>query len=367
MVVLLACAATALTSASALGNGRPSLQSDLNQLVAAGAPGAILLVHTGTQEKVFTGGLAEITRKTPIRATDHFKIASLTKSYTATVVLQLVAENKLRLTDTVDRWQPGLVPNGREITIRQLLNHTSGIPDFDNDPRYLKPYLTGHFSHYWSPRQLVRFALAHKPLSAPGATHSSYSNTNYVLLGLIVEAATGKSIGAELRERIFRPLRLRHTNYATKPGLPLPYAHGYLQFGKRPATDVTAISPSLSPASGAIVSTAADVASFYRALLRGRLITPALLRAMTTTLPERGRTDVPGQRYGFGLERFPTACGPAFGHNGVIPGYTTYIYSSPNGSNQALLMVNDDSTSLPKHAATLFIRLISRAYCSTKH
>jgi D-alanyl-D-alanine carboxypeptidase len=367
LVAVLACAATALTSATALGNERSSLQSDVNQLVAAGAPGAILLVHAGNQDKVFTGGLADVTRRTPIRASDHFKIASLTKSYTATVVLQLVAERKLRLSDTVERWQPGLVPNGREITIRELLNHTSGIPEFDNDPRYLKPYLTGHFSHYWSPRQLVRIAVAHKPTSAPGATRSSYSNTNYVLLGLIVEAATGKSIGAELRERIFRPLRLLHTNYATKPGLRLPYAHGYLQLGKPTATDVTGMSPSLSPASGAIVSTAADVASFYRALLGGRLVTPTLLKAMTTTIPERGKTDIPGQRYGFGLERFPTPCGPALGHNGVIPGYTTYIYSSANGLNQALLMVNDDSTSLPKHAATLFIQLIGRAYCSTKH
>src|SRR5205085_12317461 len=140
---------------------------------------------------------------------------------------------------------------------------------------------------------------------------------------------------------------------------------GYLQFGNPPATDVTAISPSLSPAAGAIVSTAADVANFYRALLGGRLVTPTLLKAMTSAIPEHGKTDVPGQRYGFGLERFPTACGPAFGHNGVIPGYTTYIYSSANGLNQPLLMVIDDSTSLPKHAATLFIQLISRAYCST--
>ena len=151
----------------------------------------------------------------------------------------------------------------------------SGIADFETDPRYLKPYLSGDFGYYWAPRQLVKMAVSHPPLFPPGVTkHTSYSNTNYVLLGLVVEAATGNSIGAELRNRIFRPLHLDGTSYpTTKPGLPSPYAHGYIVVGKPPATDVTGLSPSLSPASGAIVSTAEDVADFYRALLSGACCT----------------------------------------------------------------------------------------------
>jgi D-alanyl-D-alanine carboxypeptidase len=118
----------------------PSLQRDVDALVSGGAPGAILFVRDGNQTSRYTGGFADVARKRPMRARDHFKIASLTKSYTATVVLQLVAEGKLHLTDTVEQWLPGLVPNGGKITIRELLYHTSGIPEYEADPHFLKPY-----------------------------------------------------------------------------------------------------------------------------------------------------------------------------------------------------------------------------------
>ena len=150
-----------------------------------------------------------------MRPDNHFKIASLTKTYTATVVLQLVGEGKLSLDDTVEQRLPGVVPNGGKITIRQLLNHTSGLADFESDPRYLKPYLSGNFGYYWAPRQLVRMGVSHKPLFAPG-TRWSYSNTNYVVAQLIVEKVTGKTLGAELKRRIFQPLGLRPAR-ATRP------------------------------------------------------------------------------------------------------------------------------------------------------
>jgi D-alanyl-D-alanine carboxypeptidase len=269
------------------------------------------------------------------------------------------------LSDSVERWLPGLVPNGRHITVRQLLNHTSGIPEFETDPRYLKPYLSGDFGYYWAPRKLVQMAVSHPPLYPPGKTSvSTYSNTNYVLAGLIAEAVTGHSIEAELKRWIFRPLGLRHTIYQTKPGLPAPYAHGYMVVDKPPITDVTGLSPSLSPHSGAIVSTATEVADFYRALLAGRLLAPKQLAAMKTTLPE-ARFDFPGQRYGLGLELFPTSCGDALGHNGVVPGYMTFVFSSANGRRQALLMINHDAQTLPPATAEAFYKLIETAFCST--
>ena len=240
VTALLACLATALLAASATAeptsseNTRAaSLQKDVDALVAAGVPGAILVVRNRDHTVRLTGGLGDVGKKTPMNARNHFKIASLTKSYTATVVLQLVAEGKLHLTDSIERWLPGLVPNGEHITLRQLLNHVSGIADFESDPRYLKPYLSGNLGFYWAPRQLVKMAVSHPPLFPPGVTqHTSYSNTNYVLLGLVVEAATRRSIGAELARRIFRPLQLDNSSYPTKPGLPHPYAHGYMVVGK---------------------------------------------------------------------------------------------------------------------------------------
>lgn len=115
------------------------LQKDVDTVVAAGAPGAILLVRNGNRTVRLTAGLGNVARKTPMRSGDHFKIASLTKSYTATVVLQLVGEGKLSLDDSVEQRLPGVVPNGGKITIRQLLNHTSGLADFEGDPRYRSP------------------------------------------------------------------------------------------------------------------------------------------------------------------------------------------------------------------------------------
>jgi D-alanyl-D-alanine carboxypeptidase len=320
-----------------------------------------LFVRTGRRTVQLTSGLSDITHETPIAAGDHFKIASLTKSYTATVVLQLVGEGKLSLDDTIERRLPGVVPNGSKITIRQLLNHTSGLSDFEGNPRYLKPYLAGNFAYYWSPRQLVRMGVSHKPLFAPGRGWS-YSNTNYVVAQLIVERATGRTLGAELKRRIFQPLNLRQTTYPTKPGLPSPYAHGYMLLGDPPLTDVTGLSPSLAPGSGGIVSTVRDVADFYRALLTGRLLEPAELQAMKTTVSERTGRVTSGSGYGLGIARTRISCG-GWGHTGELPGYDVSTVLTANGRHQAVLMMNQDATTLPKPAFALYDGLMKKAFC----
>jgi D-alanyl-D-alanine carboxypeptidase len=372
---LLVCLATAALVAAAApakqqattGGQTAALQNDLDALVAAGAPGAILLILNGNHTTRLTAGLADVTRKRPMRPADHFRIASVTKSYTASVILQLVAEGKLALSDSVERRLPKLVPNGKRITIRQLLNHTSGLFELESDRQIMKPYYAGELDHYWSMRQLVQRAVTHKPLFAPGTRHS-YSNTNYVVAGLIVEAVTGNSFGAELRSRIFRPLRLDQTSYPTTPRMPTPYAHGYTVLGKQAGFDITGISPSLFPASGAIISSVGDVADFYRALLSGRLLRPGLLKAMKTTVPTgspdsgTGATGATG--YGLGLMRWPTSCGPGWGHDGGVVGYWTRSYSSENGRGQAVLMINHDPETLAISARAMFQRLIARAYCS---
>jgi D-alanyl-D-alanine carboxypeptidase len=366
-VLTLACVLAVPLPSALASPPRSGLSTDLQALVDAGAPGALLFVRDHDRVLQLTAGYGEIASQTPMRPRDHFKIASLTKTYTAAVVLQLVGANKLRLSDRLEQYVPGLVPGGDKITIKQLLQHTSGIPDFETDPRYLAPYLNGDFGYYWSPRQLVEIAISYPPVFPPGETEtSSYSNTNYVLLGLVVEAVTGRPIGDVLRSRLFRPLHLDETTYPTAPGLPEPYAHGYLVVGAPPPIDVTGLSPSLSPASGAIVSTTRDVADFYRALLAGHVITPQLLQAMKTTIPAR-RFDIPGQSYGLGLEKFPTPCGPAWGHNGTVPGYYTYIFASEHGQREAVLMVNHDASTLPLPAAERFLPLITKAYCANAH
>jgi D-alanyl-D-alanine carboxypeptidase len=180
----------------------------------------------------------------------------------------------------------------------------------------------------------------------------------------VIEAVTGRSVGDELASRLFTPLRLKATEYPTTPRIAGRHARGYLVLERPPAIDVTNISPSLSPASGAIVSNARDVAVFYRALLAGRLLRPDLLQAMKTTL-EDPAGDIPGQRHGLGLELFPTRCGTAWGHNGTQPGYFVFAYTSEDGARQTVLMVNMSATSLPPRAVRVFFALIERAYCST--
>jgi D-alanyl-D-alanine carboxypeptidase len=367
--VILAClTAAVLTAASATanpttGSKASGFQRDVDALVAAGAPGAILLVRDGNRIVRVTAGFGDVARKTPMRANDHFKIASLTKSYTAAVVLQLVGEGKLGLDDSVEQRLPGLVPNGEKITIRRLLNHTSGLADFELNPRYLKPYLNGNFGHYWAPRALVEMGVSQKPLFAAG-TRYSYSNTNYVLAQLIVEKVTGKPISAELKRRIFQPLHLGDTTYPTRPGLANPYAHGYRLFGKPPAVDVTGLSPSLAPGSGAIVSTALDVADFYRGLLSGKLLEPEQMTAMKTAVSLRtGEIVASGARDGLGIGRPPFSCA-GWGRGGEFPGYEVYAISSPDGRRQTVLMMNQDRSTAAKRAVALFDKLAEKAFCA---
>ena len=362
MWIALTLAAGVTATAATAGPGREAkLQRALDQLVAAGAPGAIAVVRDGDRTIRLTSGYGNLERRTPMRATDRVRIGSLTKSFVAAVVLQLVGERKLALDDTVERWLPGLVPNGRAMTVRQLLNMTSGLFDYlnDGDTTAMKPLLQGNLTYVWQPRQLLEIALSHRPKFAPGAGWS-YCNTCYVALGLIVEAAIGHPIGAELRRRIFAPLHLRGTTFDTKPRIAGRHAHGYELIGKPPLTDVSVFSPSITWAAGAIVSTSADVMSFYRALLDGRLVRPALLREMRTTVASD-----PGARYGLGLWAPRLPCGVAWGNAGGIPGYRAVALNSKNGARQVVVLSNLGEDSQSKQAAKALEHVLATAYCGS--
>jgi D-alanyl-D-alanine carboxypeptidase len=211
--VLIGALATAATTATpATAAEVTPVQQAADNLVAAGVPGVVLLVREGDRPIRISSGYGNLAKGTPIRVTDRFRVASLTKTFVATVVLQLVGEGRLALDDTVERWLPGLFPDGDAMNVHQLLNHTSGIYDAQNDPAILAPYLAGDLTHFTPPRTLVEVAAAHELLFPPGSNWS-YSNANYFVLGLIVKAATGHTIGFELRHRIFHRLELRDTTF----------------------------------------------------------------------------------------------------------------------------------------------------------
>ena len=221
----------------------------------------------------------------------------------------------------------------------------------------MKPYLSGNFGYVWTPPKLVAVSTSHPALFAPGAKYS-YSNTNYILLGLIVKAATKDTIKAQLQKRIFGPLGLRSTLLSTSQRIPGSHARGYLVQGKNQLQDVTLVSPTYAWTAGAIVSTASDIARFYRALLGGRLLQPDLLQAMKTT------TD----RYGFGLYHIPSRCGrpDVWGHDGALAAYVSLALNSEDGKRQFVILVNsmtfDDQVG-SKRAQQALGRLFKTAEC----
>ena len=228
LLVLTLCAPAATETATGAARASPvlKLHQVVEQLVKDGAPGAIVVVRTPSGVRRAAAGLARIRPRVTMAPSDRFRIASITKTFVATVALQLAAEGRLRLADPVDRWVPGLVPEGRSITLRELLDHTSGLYDYTADREWTAQRIA-HPGRTWTPRELVRVAARHKLLFRPG-TDWYYSNTNYVLLGLVVEAAARASLGDELRERIFRPLRLDATSFPSGSSIPGRVAHGYL-------------------------------------------------------------------------------------------------------------------------------------------
>jgi D-alanyl-D-alanine carboxypeptidase len=352
-----------LTLAAALpgaGSTPTRLERDLgrrmDRLVAAGAPGVILLVRNGDQTIRLARGFANIAQKDPMRTGDRFRIASLTKSYTAAVVLALVGERKLALDDTVEQHIPNLLPDGEKITIRHLLNHTSGLFDFWQDERFFKR-VVAEPARTWTPQERIAVANGHKPLFAPGAGWS-YSNTGYIVLGLIVEKVTGHSLDQELRARIFSPLGLRDTTTPATHRIEGRHARGYIIFDKPPPQDITGVSASLAWGHGHIVSTAADVAGFYRALLIGRLIDATQLHAMKTTVATNYGG---GERYGLGIVTGRFSCGAYWGHDGEFAGYVSAANNSADGRRQVVVMVN--TSSLLKTAKGYLNQLIEAAYC----
>ena len=240
-----ATAASHMAAPDKAAQGQASQIAQLARLaqldVAAGVPGVIVRVDDGR------GPAIEIARQAPWTKADHtltpndqFRMGSNTKTMVATVILQLVAEHKLALANPVSKWLPGLIPNGQAITVRMLLNHTSGLFNYTQDPAVLKAF-TGRDARQWTPRQLIAAAVKHKPLFAPGKEYS-YSNTNYIALGLVAEKATGQSLGNLIQERIARPLGLKNTYLVTgapRPGNPR-LANGY-------EPDAARIAPLLPP------------------------------------------------------------------------------------------------------------------------
>jgi D-alanyl-D-alanine carboxypeptidase len=353
------------------GHSKPDLQRDLDAITALGVSGAqARAVDSTGRSSVAVSGVAEVGKKRPVPRNGYFRIASATKPIVATVVLQLVGEGKLSLEDSVEKHLPGVVKgtgagheiDGGEITIRQLLQNTSGLlydePGFDSKEQYLE-----HRFDVYSREELIKRAMAVAPAFEPGEGWA-YSNTNFLLAETIIEKITGNSWQAEIERRIFQPLHMRHSVW---PGgsttLPNPHARAYSVFaGKDEFVDTTEIRDNTEN----LISTTADMNTFYRALLGGKLLRPAELNQMKKTVKIDEQTEAiwPGGQYGLGLVKRPLACGGEYwSHGGGDAGFITSDGVTPDGKRSIVI---SQTTALPEKMIEQEVKaseLVSHALC----
>ncbi|MYR94479.1 MULTISPECIES: serine hydrolase domain-containing protein [unclassified Streptomyces] len=315
------------TAASTPKNKATSLQKSLDALVGREKfPAALAHVDKNGRSASLVAGSSRLGRQVPVPRDGQVRAGSNTKTFTAIVVLQLVAEGRVRLDEPVETYLPGLVRgdgiDGRRITVRQLLQHTSGLPNYTEHIGLEDFEKVQH--KFFHPHDLLEAALAHPAKFAPGAKWE-YSNTNYLLAGLLVERVTERPVQEEITRRVIKKAGLRHT-YWPQPGdrtLRAPHPHGYAlssaENGK--VIDVTTMDPSWGGAAGQMISTPSDLARFARVLLDGKLLPPRQLAEMRKTVDA---PLLPGWRYGLGVFSIPLSCGGVYwGHGGDIDGYET--------------------------------------------
>ncbi|MEU9035678.1 serine hydrolase domain-containing protein [Streptomyces sp. NPDC048352] len=355
---------TAGTAAPALPD--PDLEAvaqALRNTTAAGAPGALARIADGRQTRVEKTGVRDTGTGQAMDPQARFRIGSVTKTFSTVVLLQLVDEKKIELDRPVNHYLPGLLPDDR-ITVRHLLNHRSGLADYTN-AMFDKtvPGFEAVRNRVFGYEELVKLSLAEPRTTEPGLAYK-YSNTNFVVVGMLIEKATGRPVAKEYERRIIKPLKLRNTSYVhpdTKiKGL---HAHGYLTPDEAgaPLVDSTEQTVSWAQSAGAMISNPADLATFMSALVSGKLVAPALLDQMLTMTP----TDATNTRfYGLGLRRYDLSCGTSvYGHTGTVQGFYTYAFTTRDGARTLTAMAN---TSNRGEANTALGGTLEGAFCGKK-
>ena len=346
-----------MATTSNLESKRGAVQRVLDEAVSSGvAPGIVTEVREGDSRWFASAGEADISSGRERGRQELFRIGSAAKAFTAATTLKLVGEGVLGLDDTVETWLPGLLDgspyNGGEITLRQLLNQTSGIFNFSMDPEF---YASGQGEAWYerrfkifTPEELVRIALRHPPYNAPGEAFR-YSNTQYYLAAMMVEQATGEPYGAVLDRLILRPLDLTGTSLPTTetviPGPhPVHYSRLELPDPAAPLRDATESNETTAWSAGGMISTTGDLLEFFSALFSGRILEPAQMEEMFTTVSTDGAGWLPGTRYGLGVwvEQKLGSGVHVWGNGGADYGTFTLVMGSRDGAHLVASHVNTD-------------------------
>jgi D-alanyl-D-alanine carboxypeptidase len=302
---------------------------------------------------VLSAGMSEVGTRRPPRATDHMRIASIAKAFSGAIVLQLAQQRRLGLDDTIGRRDPALPRSWARVTIRELLNHTSGVPNYTDSDGFRRQFDTDP-TGYVPPRRIISW-VAHEPLRFTPGSRYRYSNTGNIVVGLIAERVTRRSYGSLLRTRVFGPLGLRQTSFPSGVRIPSPFLHGYVTGPGAAPQDVThALSPSGAWASGAIVSTPLDLGTFIRGYVSGGLF-GSVIRQQQRRFIAGGASSPPGpgaNAAGLGLFRYRSRCGTVYGHTGNFPGYVQWAAATADGRRSVTSTLN-----IPAPTGALLARL----------
>ncbi|UHA75544.1 serine hydrolase domain-containing protein [Paenibacillus sp. 481] len=317
---------------------KDAIRKLMEEAIKQGIPGMIIQTQNDGVKWEYGTGKSSIFAEHKMQPGFHFRIGSITKTFTATVVLQLVGEGKLSLDDSIEKWLPGVVQgngyDGNKITVRQLLNHTSGIASYTDDTAFMEKSFESPFKAYTA-NELVKVGLQKKPLFAPG-TDFYYSNTNYVLAGLVIHKVSGKTHAEEITERLIKPLGMKNS---LVPGasskLPEPHARAYYSTSDKQLHDITEMNPAVADASGDMISTANDLNRFFTELLAGKLLKPEQMKQMLDCVESQH------VRYGLGIREIKLANGASvWGHGGGIHGSVSLTVGSLGGKQVVTLNNN---------------------------
>jgi D-alanyl-D-alanine carboxypeptidase len=342
ITVALACFAAPATGAVAKSTPA-DVQRGLERLVASpgGPPGAVATIYRNGKLTTLRAGRADVRRRRAPRASDHMRIASIAKAFSGAVALNLVRAGKLGLDDTIAQRLPGAPAAWGAVTVRQLLNHTSGVPDYTRSKPFAKQAETNPRG-YVSPQTVIGWVSGDPLQFAPGSKYE-YSNTDNILVGLIAEEVSGETYGDLLQNIVFGPAKLTQTTFPTKVALPEPYIHGYVVAPGEEDQDVsTFLSPSGAWASGAIVSTPRELNAFIRADLGLKFFDRAQQRQQMRFV-KGGESSPPGpgkNSAGLALFRYQTKCGTVFGHTGNFPGYVQFAAATADGRRAVTTSLN---------------------------
>lgn len=326
-------AAQAHTHPRGLGGEDAALLAELVELTTRpdGPPGAIAVLHTDGRNRVIRAGEAEVGTGRPLTIDDHMRLASMAKAYSGAVALSLVRCGLLGLDDTLAQRLPQLPQAWGAVTLRQLLNHTSGLPDYSTAPAF-RAIIQADPRHLFDSRKLLDF-VADQPLNYPAGARYEYSNSDNIAIALMAEAASGERYEDLLARYVSIPLDLRRTSLPSGWELPEPYLHGYDVDPPNPPEDISEVlSVSGVWASGGIVSTPRETGTFMRAWASGELSGPAYADQLTLVPGGASEPAGPGRNdAGLGIFRYTTRCGVVYGHTGNFPGYTQLAASTADG------------------------------------